>query len=43
MLNAIGNSLCNCASCDDALHGEEEEEDEENTELSKLSDDDEPG
>jgi len=43
MLNAIGDSLSDLASSDDEQNGEDEEDDEEDTELGKLSDDDEPG
>jgi len=43
MLNAIGDSLSNLASSDDKQDGEAEEDDENDSELGKLSDDDEPG
>jgi len=43
MLNAIGDILSDLASSDDEPDGEGEEDDEEDTELGKLSDDDEPG
>jgi len=43
MLNAIGDSLSNLASSDNKQDGEDEEDDEADTELGKLSDDDEPG
>jgi len=43
MLNAIGDSLSTLASSDDEQDGEHKEDDEEDTELGKLSDDDEPG
>jgi len=43
MLNAIGNSLSDLASSDDEQNGEDEEDDKEDTQLGKLSDDDEPG
>jgi len=43
MLNAIGESLSDLASSDDEQDGNDEEDDEENTELSTLTDDDEPG
>ena len=43
MLNAIGDSLSNCASSDHEQDEEDEKDDEEDTELGKLSDDDEPG
>jgi len=43
MLNTIGDSLSDHASSDDEQDGEDEEDDEEDTELSKLSDDYEPG
>jgi len=43
MLNAIGDSLSDLGSSDDEQYGEDEEDDEEDTELGKLSDDDEPG
>jgi hypothetical protein len=43
MLNAIGDSLSDLASSNDEQDGEDEEHDEEDTELGKLSDDDEPG
>jgi hypothetical protein len=42
-LNAIGDSLRDLASSDDQQDGEDEEDDEKDTELGKLSDDDEPG
>ena len=42
MLNAIRDSLRNLASCDDKKNGEDEE-DEADTQLGKLSDDDELG
>jgi len=43
MLNAIGDSLSNLASSDDEEDGKDEDDDEEDTELGKLSEDDEPG
>jgi hypothetical protein len=43
MLNVIGGSLRDLSSSDDEQDGEDEEADEEDTELGKLSDDDEPG
>jgi len=43
MLNTIWNSLSALASSNDEQDGEEKEDDEEDTELGKLSDDDEPG
>ena len=43
MLNAIGDSLSDLASSDHKQDGEDKEVDEDDTELSKLSDDDEPG
>jgi len=43
MMNAIGDSLSDCASCDDEHDREDEEDDEEDTELGKLSDDNDPG
>jgi len=43
MFNAIGDSLSDLASSDEAQDGEDEEYDEDDTELGKLSDDDEPG
>ena len=43
LLNAIGDSLSDLASCDDEQDGEDEEDDEEEIELGKLSDDDELG
>jgi len=43
MLHAIGDSLSNLASSDDEQGGKDNEYDEEDTELGKLSDDDEPG
>jgi len=43
MLNAIGDSLSDLASSDDEQDGEDEEDDEVDTELGKVSDDDEPG
>jgi len=43
MLNAIGHCLSDLASSNDEQNGEDEEDDEEDTELGKLSDDDEPG
>jgi len=42
MLNAIGDSLSDLASSDDEQNGEDRADDEEDTELGKLSDDDEP-
>jgi len=41
MLNAIGDSLSDLTSSDDGQSGEDVEDDEEDTELGKLSDDDE--
>jgi len=43
MLNAIGHSLRDLASSDAEQDGEDEEYGEDDTELGKLSDDDEPG
>jgi len=43
LLNAIGYSLSNLASSEDEADGEGKDDDEENTELGKLSKDDEPG
>jgi len=43
MLNAIGDSLSNLASSNDEQDREDEEYDEDDTELGKLSDDNEPG
>jgi hypothetical protein len=43
MFNAIGDSLSDLASSDDNQDGEDEADDEGDTELGKLSDDDEPG
>jgi len=43
MLNGIGDSLSYLASSEDAQDGEDEEDDDYDTELGKLSDDDEPG
>jgi hypothetical protein len=43
MLNAMGDSLSDLASCDDGQNGESEEDDEENPDLGKVSDDDESG
>jgi hypothetical protein len=43
MLNGIGDSLSDIASSDDEQDGEDEKDDDEDTELGKLSDDDEPG
>jgi len=42
MLNTIGDSLSDLACSKDEQDGEDEEYDEEDTELGKLSDDDEP-
>jgi hypothetical protein len=42
MLNAIGDRLSNQACSHDEQSGKDEEDDEEDTELGKLSDDDEP-
>jgi len=42
MLNAIGESLSDLACSDDEEDGEHEEDDEEDSELGKLSEDDEP-
>jgi len=43
MLNAIGDSLSDLASSDDEEDVEDEEADQDDTELGKLSEDDEPG
>jgi len=43
VLNAIGDSLSNLASSEDEEDGEDEDDDEGDTELGKLSQDDEPG
>jgi len=43
MLNAIGDSLSDLASSDDERTREDEEDDEEDTDLGRLSDDDETG
>jgi len=43
MLNAIGDSLSDLASSEDEEDGDDEDDDEEDTELGKLSEDDEPG
>jgi len=43
MLNAIRESLSDLASTDDEEDGDVEDDDEEDTELGKLSEDDEPG
>jgi len=43
MLNAIGDSLSDLASSTDEEVGEDEDDDEEDSELGKLSEDDEPG
>ena len=43
MLNGIGDTLSDRASSNNEEDGEHEEDDEEDTELGKLSDDDEPG
>jgi len=43
LLNAIGDSLCDLASSDDEQDGKDEDDDEEDTDLGKLSEDDEPG
>ena len=43
MLNAILNSLSDLASSDNEQDAEDEGDDEEDTQLGKLSDDDEPG
>jgi len=43
MLNAIGDSLSYLACSEDEEDGEDEDDDKENTELGKLSEDDEPG
>jgi len=43
MLNAIGVSLSDHASSDDEEDEEDAADDEDNTELRKLSEDDEPG
>jgi len=42
MLNVIGDSLSNLASSDDEEDGEDEVDEKENTQLGKLSKDDEP-
>ena len=43
MLNAIGDTLSDVASSNDEQNEKDEEDDVEDTELGKLSDDDEPG
>jgi hypothetical protein len=43
MLHAIGDSVSDLSSSDEEQVGEDEEDDEEDTELGKLSNDDEPG
>jgi len=43
MLNTIWDSLNELACSDDEQHGEDKEEDQDDTELGKLSDDEEPG
>ena len=43
MLNAIGDSLSDRASSEDEVDGEDKDDDAEDTELGKLSEDDEPG
>jgi hypothetical protein len=43
MLHAIGDSVRDLGSSDEEQVGEDEEDDEEDTELGKLSNDDEPG
>jgi len=43
MVNAIGDTLSDCASSEDDEDGEVVDDDEEDTELRKLSEDDEPG
>ena len=43
MLNAIGESLSDLGSSDEEQDGEDEEYQEDDTELGKLSDNDEPG
>ena len=43
MLNAIGDSLSYVGRSEDEEAGEDEDDDEEDTELGKLSEDDEPG
>jgi len=43
MLNPIGDSLSNLASSNEEQDGGDKEYDEDDTELGKLSDDDEPG
>jgi hypothetical protein len=43
MWHAIGDSISDLASSDEEQVGEDEEDDEEDTELGKLSNDDEPG
>jgi hypothetical protein len=43
MLNAIGESLCDFAVSNDQQDGEDEEDGEEDTELEKLSNDDDHG
>jgi len=43
MLNAIGDSSSNLVCSNDEQDGEDEEHDEEDTELGKLTDNDEPG
>jgi len=43
IMNAIRDSLSNLASSDNGQDGEDKGDDEEDTEVSKLSDDDEPG
>ena len=43
MLNAMGDSLSDLASSEDEEDGEAEDDDEEDTEIGKLSGDNEPG
>jgi len=43
MFNAIGDSLSDLPSFSDEENGEDKDDDEEDTELGKLSEDDEPG
>jgi len=43
VLNALGDSVSNLARSEDEDDGEDKDNDEEDTELGKLSEDDEPG
>jgi len=43
MLNVIGDSLSDLASCEDEKVGEDDDDDEEDSGIGKLTEEDEPG